>query len=329
MNGKVETSDHWSRQKEQASGYWHLKLLLILFRLFPVIILRIIAFQVGFFYFLFSKKGRTESRRFLTRAAPFIDNADKAKKCRSPLGPLRHIVSFSLNLVEKIETWGGKYPFKKIHFQDDNIGELIERLENGKGAFLITSHLGNAELLRGLVSFDKTGVSRKVPVTAVIDMKVSKHFSRMLKELNLQSSLDIMGADEIGIHTAAIMEEKLTAGEIVTIAGDRTSVNDAKKSLMIPFFGKEAPFSPGIFYLAALLNVPVYFIFALRRGGLSLKSEYNMHVHKSDLSYANTKKERLMRASELARSFVMLLESYCKQEPFQWYNFFDFWYKEV
>ena len=326
---KEDKSVHWSRQKEQASSYWHLKFTLILFRFLPVIILRIIAIPIGFFYFLFSKKGRTESRRFLTRAAPFIDNADKAKKCRSPLGPLRHIVSFSLTLVEKLETWGGKYPFKKIHFQDDDIGELKERLENGKGAFVITSHLGNTELLRGLVSFDKTGVSRKVPVTAIIDMKVSKHFSRMLKELNLQSSLDIIGADEIGIHTAAILEEKLAGGEIVTIAGDRTSANNNEKSLLIPFLGEEALFSPGNFYLAALMNAPVFIIFALRRGELSIKSEYNMHVHKCSLPFANSKKERLLQTSELARSFAMFLETYCKQEPFQWYNFFDFWSKEV
>jgi predicted LPLAT superfamily acyltransferase len=55
MKKDEENPIHWSRQKEQAS-YWHIKFLLILFKIFPVIILRIIAFPVGFFYFLFSKK---------------------------------------------------------------------------------------------------------------------------------------------------------------------------------------------------------------------------------------------------------------------------------
>jgi predicted LPLAT superfamily acyltransferase len=321
---KTETL-HWSRQKEQGAGYWHVKWMLILFRLFPVLILRIIAFPVGFFFFIFSKKGRTESRRFLQNAATCIDNPKTAKQCRSFWGPLRHIISFSLTLVEKLETWSGKFPFNDICFQDDDIGELIRDMENGKGVFLVTSHLGNIELLRGLAYFNRTGVSRKVPMTAIIDMKVTENFTRMLNELNPQSSMDIIGAEEIGPDTAVLLEEKLAAGEIVTIAGDRTAANGAKGNFLFPFLGKEAPFSPGAFYLAVLMKAPVYFIFALRRGDLSLKTKYDMHVHKSALSFDCTKKERLARSTELARSYAALLESYCKKKPFQWYNFYDFW----
>ena len=320
---------HWSRQKEQAAGYWHLKFLLILFRLLPVIALRILAFPVGFFYFLFSKKGRAESRRFLTRAAPFADNAETAKRCLSPLAPLRHIVSFSLTLVEKLQSWGGKFSFANIHYQNDDVVELVELLKNGKGAFLVTSHLGNAELLRGIVSFGRPGISRKVPITAIGEIRTTAHFNRMLKELNPQSTVDIINPNEIGPHTAALLEEKLAAGGIVTIAGDRTSSHETEKGLTIPFLGEEAPFSIGTFYLPVLLKAPVYFVFGLRRGALSLKPEYNIHVIKCALSFDCTRKERILRSSELARSFAELLESYCKKEPFQWYNFFDFWSKGV
>jgi len=331
-----ETEDvplHWSQHKEKAAGYWHLKLMLILFKLFPVIILRILAFPVGFFYFVFSKRARNESKRFLQKAAPFIEQLKIAKKCQSPFGPLRHIISFSLTLVEKIESWGGKFQFNKIHFQNDDIEGLINDLENGKGVFIITSHLGNIELLRGLASFNRTGVSRKIPITAVIDMKISENFSRMLKELNPQSSFDIISASEIGPHTAVILEEKLTEGGIVTIAGDRTSANsyasDSAKKLMISFLGESAPFSTGIFYMAVLMKAPVYFIFPIRRGDLSIKPEYDMHVHKSTLSFDCSKKERFDKSSLLAQSYAALLESYCKQNPFQWYNFYDFWLKEA
>jgi predicted LPLAT superfamily acyltransferase len=320
---------HWSHQKEQAAGYWNVKFMLILFKLFPVLILRVLAFPVGFFYFLFAKKGRTESKRFLQIVVPCIDNPKTAKQCRSFFGPLRHIISFSLTLVEKLETWSGKFRFEAIHFQDDDIGELIKDMEGGKGVFLVTSHLGNIELLRGLARFNRTGVSKKVPMTAIVDMKVTENFSRMLNELNPQSSLDIIGAEDIGPGTAALLEEKLAAGEIVTIAGDRTSANGADNSIMIPFCGKNAPFSLGAFYLAVLMRAPVYFIFALRRGDLSLNVKYDMHVHKSTLLFDCTKKERLVRSSELAQSYAALLEGYCKKKPFQWYNFYDFWSKGV
>ena len=320
-----EISKHWSRQNEQAAGYWQLKFLLVLFRLLPVIFLRVIAFPVGFFYFLFSKRGRTESKRFLKTIAPLISDPKTVKKCRSRFGPLRHIVSFSLALVEKLQSWGGKFPFKDINFHDDDAGQLIRDLENGKGVFLIFSHLGNTEMLRGLLNLGRTGVSRKVPVTAVMDVKVTAHFNRMLRELNPQSGMDIIGADEIGPQTAILLEEKLGSGGMAVIAGDRTSADKDSKKFMLPFLGKEAPFSSGVFYMAALMNVPVYFVFGLRSRELSLKPEYDLHVHKSPLSFDCTRKERFERSGLLASSFASFLESYCKEQPFQWYNFFDFW----
>jgi predicted LPLAT superfamily acyltransferase len=191
MKAQEESSGHWSKQKEKAAGYWHFKFLLILFRFLPVIFLRILAFPVGFFYFLFSKNARVESSRFLARAAPFVDSPETAKKCRSSFGPLRHIVSFSLNLVEKLQSWGVKFSSANLHYQDDDIGEFAEGLENGKGAFLITSHLGNADLLRGLVNSNQTRVSRSVPVTAIMDREVSANFSRMIKELNPNSAMEV------------------------------------------------------------------------------------------------------------------------------------------
>lgn len=325
----TEDAIHWSHQKEKSAGYWHFKLLLVLFRFMPVTALRLIAFPVGFFYFVFSKKGRTASRAFLRKAAAFVEAPETAKKCRSVFGPLRHIVSFSLAFVEKIQSWGGKFSFADIHFQDDDITELIRGLEKGEGAFLVSSHLGNMELLRALANFDRTGVSRKVPVTPILDTDVNPHFSRMLKELNPQSETDIISANAIGPHTAVLLEEKLAAGELAVIAGDRTAAGSNGKNLMLPFLGEDAPFSPGVFYLAALMKAPVYFVFGIRRGDLPLKPKYDIHVHKADFSFDCPRKERMRRSALLAAAFAEYLESYCKRYPFQWYNFFDFWAKEV
>ena len=322
------TNLHWSQQKEQAVGYWQIKLLLILFRLFPIIILRILAFPVGFFYFLFSKKARTESKRFLKKAAPFVNDPVMAKKCRSPLGPLRHIISFSLTVVGKIESWGGKLQLNKFTYQDGDIFGLRGDLESGKGVFLITSHLGTVELLRGLASFNRISVSLKVPFTAVLDTNVTRNFTRMMRELN-PDFVDIIGVNEIGPDTAILLEERLAAGGIVTIAADRTDANRAEKNLLIPFLGEEAPFSSGVFYMAALMKAPVYFMFAMRRGDLSIRPEYDVYVHKSTLPLECSRKERFQKSADLAAAFAALLESYCKERPFQWYNFYDFWSKEV
>jgi predicted LPLAT superfamily acyltransferase len=323
MKKQEEAPLHWSQQKEQTAGYWQLKLLIILFKYFPLFILRVIAFPVGFMYFLFFFFFRTESSRFLQKIAPLIEDPLLAKKCRSRFGPLRHIVSFSLSVVEKMQSWGGKFSLNDVLFQDDDIGDLNRRLEEGKGAFLLFSHLGNAMLLMGLLNSGRTGVSRKLQVTAILDLRGSRHFSRMLNELNPQTSLDIISADEVGSHTAVLLEERIAAGGLVLVTGDRTSLGG--KNLMCPFLGKEAAFPYGVFYLATLMNAPVYCLFGLRQHDLSIRPKYNMHIHKSPLTFDCGRKERIKRCSLLVESFSALLTQYCKEQPFQWYNFFDFW----
>jgi predicted LPLAT superfamily acyltransferase len=315
-----ESPAHWSKQKEEAS-YGHVKFLLILFRVFPVFLLRLIAFPVGFFYWLFSKRIREESRSYLERIPAL----------KSP-SPLKHILAFSLSLIEKVEAWGGKVSFKRIHFQDevndnnvDASRELVDRLERGEGAFVISSHLGNMEFIRGLAGFNRTGVSREVPVNAIMDTQVTAHFNRMLTELNPHSITRLVNVNDMGPETVILLQERLAAGELVVIAGDRTSAKEGSRILRLSFLGKEASFPYGPFFLAALLDAPVYFQFALRRRDVSLSSHYNLNIHRSPVSFACSRREREGRILELARGFVFLLEQYCKKHPYQWYNFYDFW----
>ena len=317
---------HWSQKKEQA-GYRQVKFFLCLFMILPAIIMRILAFPVGFFYFLISKKARDESNYFLNKASAVINHPRTAKKCRSLFKSLRHIVSFALTLIDKLESWGGKFPFEKIHFQDDDINDLVKNLENNKGAILICSHLGNTDLLRGLASFNRTGVTKTFSVTSIIDMEITANFTRIIKELNPESAMEIISAKNISPDTVLHLEKKLSDGGLVVIAGDRTQAGGNDKDLMIPFLEEQAPFSVGAFYLAVLLNVPVYFVFALRRGELSISPEYDMYVHKQNIPLNCTKKERLERSAELTRAFAQMLETHCKNHPFQWYNFYNFWSK--
>ncbi|MDR2486022.1 MAG: hypothetical protein LBD55_11610 [Treponema sp.] len=325
LSGIEEKPLHWSEQQEQASCYWHVRLLLILFKCLPMIVVRILTLPVAVSYFIVSKKSRAVSKDFLKKVSGILA-AEQGKQKRA-LHPFKHFHAFSLTVVEKVEAWGGKVAFDRIHFQDDDIGDLIAALEQGKGALLICSHLGNAELLRGLAGFNRTGVSRNVPVTSITDFSVAPYFGRMLEELNPESMLHIISANDFGPETVIRLQDRIAAGELVVIAGDRTSAHTRNKYFRFPFLGENAPFAMGPFYLAAILNAPAYFVFALRQKDVSLSSQYNMHVHKSPISFDCPRKERNLRIEELARLFACRLEYYCKQHPYQWYNFYDFWAK--
>jgi predicted LPLAT superfamily acyltransferase len=318
---------HWSRHREEARRYGILKLTLILFRLLPGPLLRLWAYPVSFFYYVFSRRARRESLRFLRKAAAA---ARDERGSGFPLRPFRHILAFSLTLIEKMESWGGKASGDCLHYQaDDDVGDLKEHLSSAKGALLICSHLGNAEFLRGLATLGHTVVERNVPITSIVDVSVSEHFNRMIREVNPEVMMNIVSTAEIGPGTIIQLQDRIAEGGVVVIAGDRTPANSRGRLFRFPFLGEEASFAFGSFFLAALLDAPTYFVFALRQKDVSLFSpRYDVHVHKSHVSFDCSRARREERIEELARAFAGKLESYCKRCPYQWYNFFDFWANE-
>jgi predicted LPLAT superfamily acyltransferase len=113
---------------------------------------------------------------------------------------------------------------------------------------------------------------------------------------------------------------------MVVIAGDRTSAKTRGRVIINEFLGKKAAFPYGTFMLAALLNVPVYFFFAMREKDLMLKPKYNMYVNRASVTFDGcTRSEKEGRIRELCRQFTVQLEKYCIEYPFQWYNFYNFW----
>jgi predicted LPLAT superfamily acyltransferase len=311
---------HWSQHKEEARRYRTLKLTLVLFRVLPGCVLRLIAYPVSFFYYVFSKRARGESRRFLRRAV-----GGNAR-----ISPFRHILAFSLTLIEKMESWGGKASDACLSYRtDDDMRDLKNNLARKKGALLVCSHLGNAELLRGLATRGYSVVERDVPISSIVDVAVTAHFNRMIREVNPDAAINIIPTSEIGPATIIQLQDRIAEGGVVVIAGDRTSANSRNKYFRIPFLGEDASFTYGTFFLAALLDAPAYFFFALREKDVSPRApRYTVHIHKSPVSFDCPRAERETRIEELARCFAGRLESYCKHYPYQWYNFFDFWARE-
>ena len=309
---------HWSEHREKA-GRWQIILFFFFVKLLPSFLLSLVSYPVGFCYFLFSKKGRLESRSYLNRFELYKDTWH--------LSVLKHINAFALTLVEKIQAWGGKISFKRIHFQDDDIVTLIGQLEQGKGSVLLCSHLGNAELLRALADFRRTGVSRDIQVTSIIDIEVTSRFNRLLSVLNPRSSLKIINARNINPGSIIALKEETEKGGLAVIAADRTSAENWENVFKLPFLGADASFPQGPFLLAALLEAPVYAVFALRRKDLSPIPDYSMHVH----LLGNGQYEKVSRSARYntmenwAKQFSTLLEGYLLDHPYQWYNFYDFW----
>jgi predicted LPLAT superfamily acyltransferase len=242
------------------------------------------------------------------------------------LSALKHIIAFALTVVEKTQAWGGKISFKRISFGNDDITALIAGLEEKKGAVLLCSHLGNTELLRALADWRRTGVSRDISVTSVLDTEVTQFFSRLLSALNPRSSLKIINAKNIDPPSIIALKEETEQGGLAVIAADRTSAQNRDSVFSLPFLGLDASFPRGPFLLAALLEAPVYAVFALRKKDLSPLPDYTMHVHLLGCCEDGvSRRDRNKIMESWAQRYTGLLEGYLLDHPYQWYNFFDFW----
>lgn len=312
-------SQHWSQKREAVASYAGLRLLMLLSRIIPHVVIKVIVMPVSFFYFLFARTGKMHSKDFLNR----VSKTTGKKRTSS----LIHFISFSLNLVEKMESWSGKFSFDNIQFQQDDVEELVDGLEHGQGAFLICSHLGNAELLRALAEMNRTGVSRQIPTISIVDFSVSPKFSKMIEEINPESLHHIVSAKDIGPDTVIILQQCIEAGGLVVIAGDRTSSTTIDSYFMLPFLGETAPFATGPFVLARILGAPCYTVFGLRHKTTSFFPIYKMHVRKLGIPQSTSRKERQYVTECIARQFIAELEHHVLEHPYQWYNFYDFWVK--
>ncbi len=322
MSGAEERAEegHWSKQKDVAHSDAPIRFTVALVKHIPFPLLACMVYPVSFFYYICSPKARREAVRYQRQLIAFSGG----KALRRP-NAYRQIESFSFELMQKVYAWSGKADLEEVIFHDDDVVTLKEELSRGKGALLITSHLGNMELLRCLASYGETGVERQVPVTVVMDLNTTSHFNNTMGALNERFKMNIIPIADIGIESMEKMQDCLNRGGLVVLAGDRTSPAHPERNIRCSFLGKDAPFPYGSFMLAALLKLPVYFVFSLREKGNLFSPKYNMFVHKAITDLDCPRKERKERVQALCVQFAQLLEHYCTDFPYQWYNFFNFW----
>jgi len=105
----------------------------------------------------------------------------------------------------------------------------------------------------------------------------------------------------------------LRRGDVVALQGDRGI--GTRGDVMVPFFGRLAPFPIGPFVLARAAGVPVVPAFCL----LGRRHRYHVRIA-APMSVERGEEEAAVRA------WVALLEDVVREHPTQWFNFFDVWH---
>lgn len=308
----------WFNEKEVSTSTRPYRLTFWCLRHFPRWLVNFITYCVALYFFIFVKRARRETMRYQKNLKAFSKTFTKIR-------PLRQVATFAVTIVEKIDCWTNPLSFDKVHFSDDGVYQLIDQLNSGKGAFIIVSHLGDAEVLRSMANKNQMGIKQKIPITVLSDRDVSSNFSKAMNQMNNTFTLNTINVNDISPATIELLQTTISEGGMVVCAGDRMSKSKKERYLTQNFLGKPAPFSYGVYLLADLIAAPVYFVWGFRKGNLILRRESEMRVIKAVSHVGGGRKNRDERLNALCAEFAGHLERFAQEYPYQWYNFFDFW----
>ncbi|MGI2065875.1 glycosyltransferase family 2 protein [Shewanella sp. MF08487] len=309
------TSAHWSDMKERGS-YWGIKLLVQSYRIGGHWLCRTIMYPVICYFFLTGKVTREASLDFLRRVQTL---EPQHPKLNQPVGwrdSLNHFLAFGNAALDRIDAWCDRIQLSQVDFPGRQL--IVDQLESGKGAVLLVSHLGNLELCRAISIHQ-----RKVKVNVMVLTSHAENFNKVLKQLNPDSTLNLIQVTELNPATSMLLQQKIEDGELVVIAGDRTSSNTQGRVMYAPFMGQDAAFPQGPFILASLLDCPVFLMFCLREQG-----RYRVHLEHFAETLKGPRAGRIDRLQQAVNRYSERLEYFARREPLQWFNFFDFWRKD-
>jgi predicted LPLAT superfamily acyltransferase len=121
------------------------------------------------------------------------------------------------------------------------------------------------------------------------------------------------------LDTMLRIRARLDEGAMLGILADRRLGNE--RALPVEFLGATAMFPLGPMRAAALLRRPVVFMLGLYLGG----NRYHV-VFEPIADFSGPGAACGADAvAQAVRRYAALLEQYCRREPYNWFNFFDFW----
>lgn len=292
---------HWARIAERGS-LTGVRIVGFVDRVLGRAVSRALLAPVIAYYFAAHPLARRASKQFLDAAGvrPSIGNR------------FRHLTNFSIAILDKVRAWQAP---ESIEMDFSDCGALIDNVKAGRGVLLVTAHLGNTEAARAL--------ARRLPelrVTALVHTHNSVFVNAMLRKANADYPERLVQVRDVGPDTALMLRERIDAGEVVVIAGDRTPVDEHSPTATVDFLGRPAPFAIGPYVLAHALECPVYLFFCVRDG-----ARYKVYMEPFADRIRLPRGDRYGAAGGWAARFAERLGDYARRFPLQWYNFYDLW----
>jgi predicted LPLAT superfamily acyltransferase len=261
----------------------------------------LLLYPICWYFLIFSLKARTASRVYLRRVL-----------AREPAWSevFRHYHAFATTILDRVFLLNRRYDLFDIRVYGEEV--LWESLARGRGGFLLGAHLGSFEVLHAF-GRERAGLR----VNMVMFQEHSRKLNSVARAINPDFAADIIGLGRF--DSMLKVSESLERGEFVGFLGDRMLTSGG--GLSCDFLGAPAPFPAAPYRIAAMLKRPIILMCALYRGGNRYDLYFEHLIDAPELSRG----ERDAKMREWLARYVERLEHYCREAPYNWFNFYDFW----
>jgi hypothetical protein len=266
---------------------------------------RLLLHPIALYFLLVAGEARRQSRAYLNRVL------GRKATWRDVY---RHLFTFAATVLDRVYLLRER--FDEFEVEASGVEALMQPFGRGEGVLACGAHLGSFEALR-MIGHDK-----------------GLRVAMIMYEDNARLINDTLAAiaPKAKLHTIALgrvdamlsLRQWLEEGGVAGMLADRTLPGPAQrsKSLILPFLGAPAPFPDGPFRLAAMLRRKVVFMAALYRGG----RRYDLRFAQlADFGAETCGGDRDAAIRAALERYVATLESLCREAPYNWFNFYDFW----
>jgi predicted LPLAT superfamily acyltransferase len=292
-------SQAWLKQPERGTVIT-IRLLVALALTLGRRVARWLLYPVCLYFIVFSVKARRASRNYLARVL--------VRKPRVA-DVFRHYLTFATVALDRFYLLKERYELFQIDVHNEQV--LLSILKRGQGCLLLGAHIGSFEVLRAL------GTSKSVEVGMVMYEDNARMVNTLAKAINPELAKSIIALGRF--DSMLKVQERLQQSQWVGILGDRTL--DEETQQQVEFLGDEVGFSIAPFQLAWMLKRPVIFMVGLYRGGNRYELRFKELFDPTTVDRSN----RGTAMHDGLNAYVKELERCCREAPFNWFNFYDYW----
>ncbi len=291
---------NWKKDKELGTPLG-MRAILIALRIMGRGPVRLILRFVVFYYVLFYARVRAYSRDYLRRVGAST----------SFWSVWRHVCTFAFCALDRFFFVRGETERFKV--DRSAVQPLWDYHQAGGAGILLGAHFGSFEAMRAKARDDDARVS------VVMDNQHAKMVRQFLDAANADDRLTILEVGDGAIDLVLKARDCVEQGRLVVILADR--VAEGQRYLEADFLGSKARFPLGPFLMASKMNCPVYTIFGVYEGDNRYRIMCNKFSER--LEFPRSRRQEAMQ--EAVQNFAAALEKQCREHPYCWFNFFDYW----